>query len=452
METKAIIEINPKFITEEDELGVEYDITNQRLITAHSLDINKNTTHYKVRPGTKIICDSAFMNIDNIKFIELPNSIKIIERRAFIDCKSLEIINFPNGIIRIEDSAFCRCKKLNSIKLPASIEALDSTIFHECTEIKSFEIDRSNKNFIVDSGITYSINKKKIIFAIPNLIHTNITLKKEVNEIKQGAFYNCRSLISIRLSYNIEKINDNAFDNCINLQKINLPRNLKSIGEHCFMNTSIKFITIPKKVEFIGTMAFSACHTLTKINVSKLNQNFTSVDGVLISTEALSLINHPAGSKKNIYSVPKSVRRIERGAFHSCLNLSHVEIPKGITEIDDNTFSFCRKLLSISIPNGITRIGNRAFYSCGTLKEIKLPKTVDSIEVEAFGLCSSMSRINIPKNLTNIEFRAFSMCNALKITTNKDNQRFKSFKGVLYEKTVDLYNRDNHWSETNTPF
>lgn len=434
METKAFIGIDPEFRVEEDEFGVEYDITNKRLLSITYKLVYNKIKHYSVRPGTKVICDGAFNNHSFIESIELPSGLKVIEKNAFFGCESLKIINFPDGLLKIEDCAFYNCINLNSIQLPSSIVIFGSYIFYGCTAIQSFEIDKNNDNFIFESGIIYSKDKACIICAITTFTKTDICFLEGLKEIKEGAFSHCSSLVSVILPESVEVLGESAFENCISLQTINLPDKLKSIGNSCFAHSTITSISIPENVESIGLMAFSACYALTAINVAKSNRHYTSKNGVLFSKDEMTLLNYPSASKLLSYIIPKTSRIISSGAFQSCLYLEKVELPIGLSKINGNTFSNCRCLIKANIPDGIIEIGEYAFEGCGLLEEIQLPDSVNSIKISAFENCRSLKNINIPSELTQIESDVFSLCDKLKVEVDLLNPRYKSFDGMIYEK------------------
>lgn len=82
------------------------------------------------------ICDSfteigmfAFFAFENLKSIEIPNSVIIIERDAFNSCYALENIVIPDSVTKIGDGAFWECTSLKSISLPDAIEIGSEAFF-----------------------------------------------------------------------------------------------------------------------------------------------------------------------------------------------------------------------------------------------------------------------------------------------------------------------------------
>jgi len=62
--------------------------------------------------------------------------------------------------------------------------------------------------------------------------------------------------------------------------------------------------------------------------------------------------------------------KIGNYAFHSCPNLSRVELPSNITQIGDYSFYNDGKLVGINIPSSVTNIGQYAFYNCSNFSQV----------------------------------------------------------------------------------
>ncbi len=448
METKDIMDVLEKYVIEIDIYSMEYDVTNKRLLRGIIYDKEEN--HYEVKEGTKVICENVFKD-EQFESIKLPNSLKIIEEKSFIYCDKLQKINFPEGLLAIKKEAFCGCCNIKTIYIPASVVELGDMAFYNCSSIESFKIDSNSNNYTFENGIIFSKDKRELILAIGSLIEENIRLPEGLLVINEGAFRNCQILKSIDLPSSIQKLGDFAFDSCINLQNIHLPKGLKSIGSNCFSHCFIENILIPSSIEYIGKMAFSACYQLKEIQVES-NLNYVSKSGVLFKTKNECLINYPAGSYRKEYIIPQNVSEIEQGAFESCLNLEKVELPIGIKEIKKSTFLNCKELINVNIPVSVTIIKDNAFEGCCQITEIKLPNSLKMVEEKAFFNCINLKNINIPANLTNISFFAFERCDKLFFKVNPLNQKYRSYKGKLFQDTSCIYGINNCFYELGIPF
>ena len=136
-------EVTEKFMTNAwtDDYGVVYSADRERLLRGPT-EIVKRGDHnwtkgvlsgiYSVRPGTKFICDRAFLNSCDLNALILPQSVKQIGTRSFQGCSELKTIELNDGLIKIGDNAFQDCKKLHSIHLPDSLKYVGNNAFAGC--------------------------------------------------------------------------------------------------------------------------------------------------------------------------------------------------------------------------------------------------------------------------------------------------------------------------------
>jgi hypothetical protein len=411
METNSKMMFIPGLKIEEDRFGVEYDASNQRLLTAYRLS-NHPVKQYEVKAGTKIISDGAFNSLDELVSIILPDSVEIIEPRAFFDCASLESIHLPASLHQIREYAFC-----------------------SCTNIKEISIDEKNMHFKVEDGFILSKDGSTLIYAIHGQTTECVNVPKDVVDISEGAFLGNDKIRQVNLPDTLKTIGKFAFEDCMQLETISIPDGLISLEDGCFYHSTINEITIPSSVKRIGVGAFSACHALERINVKEGNADFMSVNGVLFTANRLMLLNYPSASREKVCYVPRSILSINMNAFESCLYLEKVVLPDGLVRIENHTFSNCRSLNQINIPKSITWIGVRAFYGCTMIENIILPPKLRYLGQEAFRLCHNLKKINIPEHLKSIGEDAIQYSENLSISVHRKNSRFRVYDKVLYEKS-----------------
>ena len=152
------------------------------------LKYNRLIEHVTIEKGITNIGQSAFSNCIKIKSISLPNSIKEIEIKAFSGCMNLERIEIPNSVLRIGTS-----------------------VFEGCNNLKSIILEENNKNYLLDDGVLYTKDYKRLLVYPP---------------AKEGEIYNIHE--------GVVNIEENAFNACINLKQITIPESAESIGIGCF--------------------------------------------------------------------------------------------------------------------------------------------------------------------------------------------------------------------------
>jgi hypothetical protein len=415
METNTRMMFIPESKIGEDRFGVEYDVNNQRLLTAFRLS-NHPVKQYEVKAGTKIISDGAFDSLVELESIGLPDSVEIIESRAFFHCASLKRIHLPASLHQIGAYAFC-----------------------SCTNIEEISIDEQNVHFKVEDGFILSKDGSTLIYAIPGQTSDCVNIPKGVVEISEGAFLRNKLLRRVNLPDTLKTIGKFAFEECLQLETINLPEGLTSLEDGCFYHSTIQEITIPASVISIGVGAFSACYALDRINVNEENPYFVCINGVLLTANRLTLLNYPSASKEKVYSVPLSILTINPGAFESCLYLERIILHDGLVSIGNDTFSNCRLLNQITLPKTIRWIGDRAFYGCSMLDNITLPPALSFLGRGAFGMCQNLKKINIPEHLNSIGDDAIQFNENLEISVHRKNSRYRVFNKMIYEISNCMY-------------
>ena len=97
-----------------------------------------------------------------------------------------------------------------------------------------------------------------------------------------------------------------------------------SIGIEAFLFCKrITSIYIPESIVKIEHAAFSYCDNLIKFEVDRLNQYFSSENGVLFDKSKSTIIQYPAG-KSGICTIPKTVVDISDRAFLLCWKLNKI--------------------------------------------------------------------------------------------------------------------------------
>ncbi len=318
----------------------------------------------------------------------------------------------------------------------------------------AFNLSASAYDFIVD-GIAYTITSDSTVEVcnnnsdmwgniLANIYEDiqNLIIPKQVdfenncytvNGIKDRAFENTQSLISIIIPASVQYIGYDAFAGCSTLSVVNLPSGITTIKPRSFSGcSSLKSIIIPESVESIGEDAFRGCG-ITSISIP---------DGVTyIGYRAFEDCNNLSS-----ISIPRGITSLEGGVFSGCSSLSSIYIPEYIDNISGNVFSYCTNLTSIVvdpknkrydsrnncnaiietssnalivgcvdcvIPDDVTTLGAGAFLGCDKLLSIQIPNSVKKIDGEVFSGCSNLIQINIPESVSSIGGYAFSGCRSL---------------------------------------
>ncbi len=177
---------------------------------------------------------------------------------------------------------------------------------------------------------------------------------------------------------------------------------------------TLEVINIGKNINFIDNWGITGCLHLKSINVSKENESYCSIDGVLFTKDMKTIVSYPNANKavysasgaleqKAEYEVPEGVENISKCAFYKCYGLEKVTLPSTIKIIDERAFHKCENMKTINFPEGLTTIGFDAFIGCSGLEKIELPSTIEKIGDFAFYNASNIKEMKINTKQENVE-------------------------------------------------
>ena len=77
-----------------------------------------------------------FLNGEEVKDLNIPNTVTSIGDRAFSGCSDLTSVTIPNNVTSIGNNAFEGCSVLSSVSIGKGIKSIGSMAFANCPEIK----------------------------------------------------------------------------------------------------------------------------------------------------------------------------------------------------------------------------------------------------------------------------------------------------------------------------
>ena len=188
-----------------DEYGVLYSKDGFRLLTAP-----KDIEIYKIKNGTKVVCDWAFCDCFSLQELVIPSSVTSIGNSAFW-CSSLQELVIPSSVTSIGNSAFLGCSSLQELVIPSSVTSIGDLAFSGCSSLRELAIPSS------------------------------------VTSIGNNAFSCCCSLQELVIPSSVTSIGDLAFSDCSSLQELVIPSSVTSMGNGAFRGcSSLRTILVPK--------------------------------------------------------------------------------------------------------------------------------------------------------------------------------------------------------------
>ena len=459
LEHIQIAEDNPAFCNDAD--GVVYSADRTRLIRA----TNRLSGEYRITELTTQIDPYAFVGIENLTHITLPNSITSISPWCFSHCENLNGIEIPRSVTSIGQHAFEYCGALEEIVLPASLAEigeyafrdnaslsaiyflgnapiLGTRAFYNVTATVYYPADNETwteeyrqkynggkitwESYDISTEIASGTSGSLMWKLTDNGVLTfsgtgkmkNYSYKTEMPWYK---YYD--RITRIVLEEGVTSIGDYAFYAMPRLESIEIASTVVTIGDYAFKNApKLNNVILPEKLSSLGDSSFYACTGLTSIEIpAKLYtikpytfKNCVNLTSVTFGEGNLQKISDGAfyGTGLTELILPDCLDILDVYAFKNCTSLTSIELGSGLTELREAVF-YGTAIPSITIPEGITKIGPYAFKNCVKLQTIDLPESLTSVGEASFYACTGLKEIILPDAVKTIGNYAFRKCAAI---------------------------------------
>lgn len=432
---------------------------------AKNLYVNGETfEELVISEGIEKIGKFAFYNMDNIKSVTIPSTLKIIDENAFENCDSIENlyitdlkswcgmdirnygakINYsgsmyvngeplvklvvPDGVEKIGSFTFYNNDDITEVTIPSDVKAIGREAFSGC-----YSIERVNASSVEAwAGIDFESRASNPLDYAEKLYVNgepvvNAVFKSGIETIGKYAFCGAADLTSVTIPSSVKKICEGAFDGCYNVREVHI----ESVEDWC------KIVFEEMNSNPLGSGA-------------SLYQNGDLVEKVVLKDGTKTVGNYVFYSCESIreLEIPDSVETIGEYAFNGCYNLATVKMGTGVNSLGryafeytnfwDNRSNWRNNVLYLghillkakeniygdyTINEGTKIISASAFDNCYQLTGIVLPESLEIIGDSAFANCSKLKNVNFTKNITYIGENAFEYCNQLTTVVIPDKVR-----------------------------
>ena len=163
----------------------------------------------------------------------------------------------------------------------------------------------------------------------------SVEIPKSVTKMGEGAFANCKSIVSIAIPDGVTAIRRMTFERCAKLSSVKLPDGLTVIEGFAFFGcVSLTSIDFNAKLTTIKQGAFWNSG-LTKVNIP---DNVTTV-------EARAFASCPITSVR----LPKNLAGFEADVFYNCVKLEYIETALSLKDLSRILKSGSQSLKSVII-------------------------------------------------------------------------------------------------------
>ena len=296
------------------------------------------------------------------------------QKKGFSENTNITGITFEEGsqIKWIGDHAFKNCSSLKTINnVPADLTDINEWCF-EGTALESVDLSNTNVTIMKD-GVFF--NNKSL---------TSIRLPNKLENFWDNAFSDCTALNNIVMPSTVKGIYNNVFADCTSLSNVTFNDSYTTLGHHVFKNCPLDAVTFPNTLTSIGEWAFEGT-------------NLKTVD--LSNTQITSL---PKGSfyncgQLNDVKLPIALTDIGECAFYKSV-IASITFPSSLQKIDAWAFQYT-KLTNVVIPTKTGHIGDGAFSDNANLNTVVVNGLECYLAVSAFAKCDKLKDVYITSNV-----------------------------------------------------
>ena len=347
-----------------------------------------------------------YISEEKASSLVIPKEVTKIEESVFENHTEITEVEFSEGIVEIAKNAF-RFTGIEKVKIPDSVISIGENAFL-CRKPGLYAWETA------DCYAELKVSKKNKVY------YTDGKSLLKHNQDGTDTLVLCfkKGLINYNVPQNVSIISSNAFCYCTKLQTVSLPDTRIMICDDAFANTKVGELKVPASVEYLGNNPHRwyeagkyRRNELVKIIPDADNTRFFVENDCLYERDAdgtITLISFETPKSKTV-AINNETNVIGNYAFRSA-NIDSIVFPKSVIRIENGAFENC-KFKGISIPEGVKYVGENAFSYCSKLKKISLPATLEDV---AF---------TIVDNDCNVEL-------------NENNPYLKMIDGIIYDNSL----------------
>ena len=299
-----------------DKCDVTIDENNKKYISENGVLFNKDKT--------TLIRYSANNTADTYT---IPSTVTKISNFAFCSNDYLVNITFPENLKTIGDCAFNGCDNLKSVSLSKNITSIGDTAFGSCDSLKKLTIAEGSTAVIKANAFAFcgqlsSISISSKIYKVGEDAFYGMKLVKDMEDKKQnGPYYVGSVLCGVVGEPETIKIKDGTL----------------GIAEHALRYATVKTVTIPASLKYIGKNAFEDTEKLTKITVDKNNKHFIMENSALLNKDKTRLYKFASKDAKE-YKAPGTLKTVDNYAFCSGAKLENIVLGSKVEKVNITMF------------------------------------------------------------------------------------------------------------------
>ena len=300
------------------------------------------------------IGDSLFENFENLRMVEIPNTVIRIGAKAFKNCKYLYKIKINENLKQIDSEAFANCTGFNDkskvLNIPSSVGMIASNAFQNVPYI-NFDGEIDGKK----SGWGEKVN----LAEVKKQGQSEIEKKEQVAFEKQGQVaFEKQGQVAVEKQGQAEVERQ---------RQAETERQRQAEAER------------QRQADEEARRKFGERKKAGEIRM--VEEKDIRLNDVWLN--AICDLRPEEKLHKDVFNNIPSTYEANNTIYH-------------IVGIANGLFENCEVLKKVILPDSITIIGQNAFKNCFDLEDINFPKSLKTIESNAFDGCFSLSTVYEP--------------------------------------------------------
>lgn len=338
-----------------------------------SITIPKGVT----KLGTGYAAGYVFDGCTNLSSVTILGDLELVGGYAFRNCTSLESIDLPESVNNIGYAAFYG-SGIKEFTIKSGVTLNGSTgesyglFAHSALEKVTFDSDTLTE---VKAYTFYDCkNLKEVVFTenssklttMGNYVFSqsgleSVTIPATLTKIGTNMFADCELLSEVKFEDGLTALGNYMFKNCTALKAVTLPETLTFIGQYSFMGSGLESVKIPNSVLYLGA------------NATSVPSGYSVISGAFKECTSLKSV-----------TLPEGLIFLGGYTFMGCTSLEEIVIPETVTRIGSYAFSGCTALKKVNIPENVEQLGTYVFEDCNALESVVVPAKVTYVGTYAF--------------------------------------------------------------------